>query len=76
MSDDMQSLFMQARIIRLASLRWNTSLATVSTILLESGALAYVRESFDYFHLEGDDAVLDDVEDYLANRGVNVHAHA
>jgi hypothetical protein len=24
---------------------------------MESGALDYLRESFDYFHLEGDEAV-------------------
>ena len=40
--------------MRLASLRWDVSLSAAATLLFESGALAYVRESFDYFHLEGD----------------------
>lgn len=76
MSEDVQILFMQARIVRLASRRWNKSLNDVATLLLDSGALAYIRDSFDYFHLEGDDAVLDDVEDYLSGRGLSVHAIA
>ena len=48
----------------------------MQALLLDSGALAYIRDSFDYFHLEGDDAVLDDVEDYLSGRGLSVHAIA
>ena len=74
MSEKLQALFMQARIVRLASLRWNLSLADAATLLLESGALAYVRDSYDYFHLEGDDAVLDDVEIFLAERKMMPHA--
>lgn len=76
MSEETQALFMQARIVRLASLRWQTPIQRVATTLLDSGALAYVRDSFDFFHLEGDEAVLDDVEDYLQAHGVNVHAIA
>ena len=74
MGEDMQALFMQARIVRLANGRWGISLAEAARLLLESGALEYVREGFDYFHLEGDQAVLDDVEDYLLDRGVRIHA--
>ena len=67
---------MQARIVRMASLRWDVSLHDAASLLLDSGALAYVYECFDYFHLEGDDAVLDDLEDYLAERGVSTNAIA
>ncbi|MDO4806085.1 MAG: DUF3791 domain-containing protein [Coriobacteriales bacterium] len=76
MDEDLQALFMQARIARLASLRWGTPLRDAASVLFQSGALAYVRDSFDYFHLEGDEAVLDDVEDYLADRGVLTNAFA
>lgn len=76
MDEDTQALFMQARIARLASLRRGVSLNRATTVLWESGALAYVRDCFDYFHLEGDEAVLDDVEAFLANRGVAIHAFA
>lgn len=76
MSEEMQALFMQARIARLASRRWNTSLGATAKVLLESGALAYVRDSYDFFHFEGDDAVLDEVEGYLSERGVCLHALA
>ena len=72
MDEDMQALFMQARIVRLANLRWGIPLADTARLLMESGALDYVRESFDYFHLEGDEAVLDDVESYLLSRGLRV----
>ena len=70
----MQALFMQARIVRLACRRWGVPLNVAASTLVGSGALAYVRDSFDYFHLEGDDAVLDDVEAYLGERGVDFRA--
>lgn len=76
MDESTQALFMQARIIHLASQRWGTSLKDAASALLESGALAYVRDSFDYFHMQGDDAVLDDVEEFLKDRGVVAHAIA
>jgi hypothetical protein len=76
MDENTQALFMQARICHLASQRWDTSLKDAVSTLLESGALAFIGDCFDYFHLQGDDAVLDDVEDYLASQGVVVHANA
>ena len=72
--EDLQALFMQARIVRLASHRWRIPLADAAMTLYESGALAHVGDCFDYFHLEGDKAVLDDVEEYLTCRGIDVNA--
>ena len=73
MDERMQALFMQARLARLASVRWDMTLRDAVTTLAQSGALAYVGDCFDYFHLMGDDAVLDDVEAYLEARGVPTH---
>ena len=76
MDENTQILFMQARISCLASQRWGTTLKDAASTLLESGALAFIRDCFDYFHLQGDDAVLDDVEEFLANQGVVMYANA
>ena len=48
-------------------------LSHAATFLGTSGALGYVARNFALFHMEGDDAVLDDVEDYLAMRGMTPH---
>ena len=76
MSEDIQALFMQARIVRLACLRWNISMRQVVDLFSRHGVLEYVRDCFDYFHMEGDEAVLDDVTEYLAARGVDTYAAA
>ena len=47
MDEDMQALFMQARIVRLANLRWGMPLAETARLLMESGALEYVREIYN-----------------------------
>ena len=72
MDEETQAVFMQVRIARLAADRWGMSLADAVGLMARHGALAYVGDCFDYFHLEGDEAVLDDVEEYLAERGVVV----
>ena len=76
MSEDLQALFMEARIVRLACARWNLPMRQVVRLFSRHGVLEYVGNCFDYFHMEGDEAVLDDVTEYLAARGVDVHAAA
>jgi hypothetical protein len=50
------------------------SLAQVMRVFVPADALGYVQRNFALFHMEGDDAVLDDVEEYLAARGVGPDA--
>ena len=74
MDEARQITFMQARITQMASRRWGVSLRQVVDIFREHGVLEYIEDCFDYFHLEGDDAVFHDVTEYLRKRGVDLNA--
>ena len=74
MSEQAQMIHMLVRGSRLAAERWHMQLSEAATILGSSGALGYIARNFGLFHMEGDDAVLDDVEEYLLARGVTPHA--
>ena len=69
-----QITFMQARISRMAACRWGVPLRQVMKVFSANGVLEYIEDCFDYFHLEGDEAVFADVEAYLRNRGVSIDA--
>ena len=60
----------------MATRRWGQSLHYVMQLFTKNKVLYYIEDCYDYFHLEGDEAVLDDVERYLANRGVTIDAPA
>ncbi len=70
MNESMQLLFMQTRIVRLASKRWNKSMDRVVDLFKRVDVLGYIEAGFGIFHCEGDEAVLDDVEKYMAGKGV------
>ena len=70
MSERQQIIYMQTRIMRLASEKWDKPIETVSALFAKHNALRYIEECFDLFHVEGDEAILEDVEAYLRNRGM------
>ena len=74
MSEGTQIIFMQARLIRLAAYEWSRSLNDVIRIFAENGILDFIRECFGVFHVEGDYAVLEEIEKSLAHKGVDVNA--
>ena len=41
---------------------------------MPADALGYILRNFGLFHMEGDEAELHDVEEYLASKGVRPHA--
>ena len=69
MDEKQQILFMQIRILRIASTRLKLSLKETSLLFKQYGVLPYIRDGFGIFHVEGDDAVYDDVKKYLVARG-------
>ncbi len=76
MSERQQIIYMQTRIMRLASERWNKPMEAISKLFTKYDALRYIEECFDMFHVEGDEAILEDVEIYLKNRGMREGAGA
>ena len=76
MGENRQITFMQARISQMAARYWKLSLGEVMAVFCANGVLEYIADCFDYLHLEGDEAVFEDVKDYLKNRGVDIDAPA
>ena len=71
MSERQQITYMQTRIARMAHERWGLTLREVAQLFGRWDAFGYIARNFGIFHLEGDDAVLDDVAAYLRTKGVD-----
>ena len=74
MSEKEQILFMQTRLIRLAAEKWNTSIQKADNIFFSYGVFKFIEDCYGLFHLEGDEAVFHEIEEYLKNREVDVYA--
>ncbi len=64
MSERQQIIYMQTRIMRLASERWNKPMVAISKLFTKYDVLRYIEECFDMFHAQGDEAILEDVGTY------------
>ena len=64
MSEKEQIIFMQTRIIRLASQEWHLPVERIIELFIES--------AYGIFHCEGDEAVLEDISEMLDRKGVRV----
>ena len=69
MSEKQQILYMQTRMIRNASEKWNRPIEIISELFEKYDVLQYIEDCFELFHVEGDEAVLEDVAEYLENKG-------
>ncbi len=56
----------------MASERLNLSLKETAGLFKKFDVLRYIREGFGIFHVEGDEAVFDDVKSYLKIKGASV----
>lgn len=74
MSERAQILFMQTRLIRLASEKWGISIIQANDIFAEYHILEFIEDCFDEFHMEGDDAVLYEIEILLKEKGAKLYA--
>lgn len=69
MSEKQQILYMQTRMIRNASEKWNRPIEMISELFEKYDVLQYIEDCFELFHVEGDEAILEDVTEYLENKG-------
>lgn len=74
MSEKSQLLFMQTRLLRLATVEWHMPMQMVVDIFKRYSVLKYIEVGFGIFHCEGDYAVLEDIESYLERKGYKVYA--
>lgn len=69
MSEKQQIIYMQTRILRLASEEWSQPVEAVAKLFQKQNVFPYIEHCFELFHLQGDDAILDDIVTYLEKRG-------
>lgn len=72
MSEKTQILFIQTRLIRLASEKWNTTIIKANAIFAKYNIFKFIEECFEEFGAEGDEAVFEDIELLLHNLGVEI----
>ena len=72
MDERQQITYMQIRIVRMASENWHRSLAEVTLLFDRYSVLEYIEDNFGLLHLEGDEAIFEDVCGYLRNKGVTI----
>lgn len=74
MNEKTEILFMQVRLLRLASEEWNTSIQKTAVLFDKYDIFKFIEDCYGIFHMEGDNAVFDEIKIVLKNRGVNVNA--
>lgn len=74
MSEKYQIVFMQARLLRMASEEWKVTIQNANDIFKKYNLLRFIEECFDVFHMEGDRAVFYEIQTLLKNKGVDIYA--
>ena len=62
-------LRMQIRLFRMACKRWGKSTAECVGIFEKYNLDKYIFDLYEIYHVQGDEANLDDIEEYLRKRG-------
>ncbi len=74
MSEKSEIIFMQTRLIRRASEEWHLPIEKVVAIFKKNSILDYIEIEYGIFHCEGDDVVLEDIDELLARKGIDIYA--
>ena len=72
MNETQQILFMQIRILRMLAEKYSLSLKQAAEIFGQYDVLHFIREGFGIFHVEGDEAVFEEVKAYLQAKGASI----
>lgn len=74
MSEKTEIIFMQTRLIRLASEEWHLPVEKVVHLFKDADVLGYIEKAYGFFHCEGDEAVLEDITEFLEGKGIEINA--
>ncbi len=74
MSERTEIVFMQVRLLRLASEEWHMPIQKVNALFDKYSILKFIEDCYGVFHMEGDYAVFDEIKTVLKNKGVDVNA--
>ena len=72
MNEQQQILYMQVRILRMASERFGISLKEAAELFRKFNVLSYIRVGWGIFHTEGDEAVFVDIKQFLKSKGAEI----
>ena len=73
MSEKAEITFMQIRLIRLASEEWNLSVDEVVELFKRADVFGYIETGYGIFHCEGDEAILEDITEFIEGKGITLH---
>ena len=68
MNEAQQILFMKIRILRMMAEKYSLSLKEAAEIFGQYNVLPFIREGFGIFHVEGDEAVFEEVKGFLKSK--------
>ena len=69
MDETQQILFMQIRLLRMMAEKYSLSLKEAAEIFGQYKVLPFIRDGFGIFHVEGDEAVFEEIKDFLKAKG-------
>ena len=61
--------YMQARIARFAVEKWGLSINEIGRLFAQYQVFQHIKDCYDLYHMEGDEAVWEDIQPYLRHRG-------
>lgn len=73
MSEKAEIIFMQTRLIRLASEEWHLPINNIIELFKKVDVLGYVETCYGIFHCEGDEAVLEDITEFIKGKGIKLN---
>ena len=63
---------LQVRLFRLAQTKWNVDSKKCSEIFKKYKIYDYIETCYEFFHIQGDEENLNDINNYLKNNGVEL----
>ena len=69
-SDDL--FLIQIRLFRLSQQKWNLSEQECSELFKKYKIYDYIQTCYDFFHVQGDEANIQDIQKYLLNNGAKL----
>ena len=64
--------FLQVRLFRLAQIKWSVYSKKCSEIFNKYKIYDYIETCYEFFHIQGDEENLNDINNYLKNNGVEL----
>lgn len=68
-------IFMQTRLLRCASEEWKLPIDKIVKIFSEMNLFDYIEKGYGIFCCEGDNAIMEDINEVLKIKGYDVYAY-